>query len=180
MVVLCYTHIAYPTVLAPRRLDQLAGSADLTGLEEDMVVRVLSHMSVVITGGNHRRDGSNAFICHDILYNYGDNHSQAVGEIQTRPGSRHEYAFSDNHDNHIEDLPGVNKVSDCRSRTTYKHQRVILMDQIVSRVLQKRGTPSAQQEAIDGNNETWNFDPYQAVYITNRSLPTPVLVPRIL
>jgi len=115
MIMLCYTHIAYSTVLAPRRLDQLAGLADLTGLEEDMVVRVLSHMSEVITRGNHRRDGSDGSICHDILYKYGDNHSQAMREIQAWPGSRHEYAFGDNHDNHIEDLRGVNRAWDCRS-----------------------------------------------------------------
>lgn len=56
-------------------------------------------------------------------------------EIQARPGSRYEYAFGDDHYNHIEYLEEVSKILDCESRATYKHKGMVLMHQVMSRPL---------------------------------------------
>ena len=75
MIMLCNTYIAYPAMLTSGWLDQVTGLAYLARLEENMVVRVLPHVSVMITGVDDGRNGSNRSICHYILCSYGDNHS---------------------------------------------------------------------------------------------------------
>jgi len=75
MIMLRNTYIAYPAMFASGWLDQVAGLANLSRLEENMVVRVLPHMSVVITGVDDGRNGSDRSICHYVLYSNGDKQS---------------------------------------------------------------------------------------------------------
>ena len=81
-------------------------------------------------------------------------------EIQARPGSRYEYAFGANHYDHIEYLKEVSKPVDDAGANTHKNKRMILLHQVMSRLLQQRGTPSTKYEAVGGNYQTWKFDPY--------------------
>ena len=52
MIVFCHTSFTYAAMLAPGGFQELASSAKLTGLEEDVIVRVQLHLLLMVLQGN--------------------------------------------------------------------------------------------------------------------------------